>query len=837
MDGLYTSREPGSSRQDRIEHRLTQGAHGLLVVVFGLLPILFVPSSVVPLEYSKVLVVVVGLLAACVLYSLATLRSGRVRIAMPALVYALFAAVLASLVSGLLSVDRYDSLVGNVLEVQTTAFTAVLFAVVAIPLILNLTKGMIIRVYMLLGLGALLLVLFHLVRLIAGPTFLSFGLFTSLVSGPFGGWNSLGLFLGLTILLSMIALEQLPLTKWGKGFFALVTVLSLVMLMTINFFAIWVVLGLTSLVVLMYGLVKDRFAEQTFSRDKMSSLSGLSLGLAGIVCTVSVAALLGGSAFGAMVSNVSGVSFIEVRPSLGATLDVTKQVLQDDGVLGAGPNRFADAWRLHKNAAINSSIFWNSDFETGYSYFTTLPATVGVLGGLSWLVFLGLFLFAGFRVTFRPVTHDTLWYFIGTSSFASGLYLWGMALVYTPNTVVLLLAAFFTSTLALSHAALRPTLTLRFSLAENKRAAIVLVGASMLVIVASVALTYGISRHFSAVVMFSDALRKVPNGVAFEEIEAQIEGAYALNRNDVFVRQIAEYQLAKISTLLNLQEPTDIEQEAFREAITRGVVAATRAIEDDPTDSRNHAVAGTIYSVLTGMGMSDTAERARASFAAARAYDPQNPLYPLLEAQLGAREGDIEAARNGARAAIALKPNYTEALLFMADLDIATGNVAGAIDTTRAILALEPANPARYFQLGVLLTASGSTTQATQAFESAVSLDQNYANARYFLARLYASEGKLSEAREQLVIVQKLNPDNQDVAALIAALDAGVGVGFSTTTNNEVTLPEQNSGAPVTASGDPDTPLITPVNIGTGAGTSDEDASDETQVESNTPAS
>ncbi len=632
----------------------------------------------------------------------------------------------------------------------------------------------------------------------------------------------------------MIALEQLPLTKWGKGFFALVTVLSLIMLAVINFFAIWVVLGLTSLVVLMYGLVKDRFSDQSFSRDKMSSISGISLGLSALVCVVSVAALLGGTAFGTMVSNVSGVSFIEVRPSLGATLDITGKVLAEDSVLGIGPNRFADAWRLHKDPAINSSLFWNSDFETGYSFFTTAPITMGVLGGLSWLAFLVLFVLVGVRVVLRPVTHDTLWYFIGTSSFAAGLYLWGMALVYTPSTVALLLAAFFTSTLSLSYVALRPVKALRFSLAENRRAAIVLVGVSMLVIVGSVALVYGASRHFGSVIMFSDAVRKVPTGVSFEEIEGQIEQAYVLNQNDIFARQVAEYELAKINTLLGLAEPTSVEQEAFKTAIGQGVVAATRAIEDDPTDARNHAVAGAIYSVLTGIGMTDTAERAKAAFAEARKYDPQNPLYPLLEAQLGARSGDVEAARSQARMAITLKPNYTEALLFMADLDIATGNVRGAIDTTKAILSLEPQNPARYFQLGVLLTAAGSTTDAISAFEAAVSLDQNYANARYFLARLYASEGKTKEAREQLVVVQNLNPDNKDVAALIEALDAGTNVGFSTSTNNEVTLPESNEGEPVTTSGEPDTPLVTPVNIGTGVDESeDDDASDATE----TPAS
>lgn len=843
MDGVYTPRAEEPARPDQVEQRLVQVAHGILVAVFGLLPVFFIPSNTVPLEYTKTLLVIVGLLISTVLYSLATLRSGRLRLAFPAPVYALFTVVLVSLASALLSGDRYDALVGNTMEVGTTLFTLVLLAIVVVPLIVNFSKAMIIRVYMLLGAGALLLALYHVLRLVFGASALSMGVFPNLVSGPFGGWNSLGLFFGLTILLSMVALEQLPLTRPGKGFFALVTTLSLVMLVVINFVAIWVVLGLTSMVVLMYGLVKDRFTDQSYARDRSSSISGISLSLSAIVCVVSLAALLGGTNFGTMVSNISGVSYLEVRPSLGATLDIARHSLDEDSLLGLGPNRFADAWRMFKDPAINTSIFWSTDFESGYSYFATIPITIGILGALAWLAFLLLFIFIGLRVVLRPVTHDTLWYFIGTSSFAAGIYLWGMALVYTPSVVALLLAAFFTSCLASAYVALCPARALRFSLAENKRAAIVLVGVVMVIIVSSVAAVYGVSRHFGAVVMFNEAVSKVPTGTPLDEVEAQIEAAYILNQNDIFARQVAEYQLAKINSLLALAQPSETEQQAFETAIAQGVVAATRAIENDPTDARNHAVAGALYSVLAGIGIEDTANRAGASFAEARRFDPQNPLYPLLEAQLATRTGDVEKAKTAVRTAVTLKPNYTEALLFMADIDIATGNVSGAIDTTRAILSLEPQNPARYFQLGVLQTAAGSTTEAVRSFEAAVALDENYANARYFLARLYAAEGNRTGAREQLVVVQKLNPDNKEVAALIDSLDAGGNVGFTTATSSEVELPDSTQGEPVTSTGEPDTPLVTPVNAVTNeaepetAQSESSSPSTETETTSAAPAS
>ncbi len=822
MDGATVIHDERPVRSDKTERVLTNAAHAILVAAFGLLPILFIPSSIVPLEHGKTILVITGLLAATILYSLAILRAGKLRISLPTPVYALLGVSFVAFLSAFLSGDRYDALIGSTIEVQTATFTAVLAAVVLVPLIVNFSKSAIIKVYMMLGASALLLALYHLLRIVFGAGFLSFGTFPTLVGTPLGGWNSLGLFFGLTILLSMVALEQLPLTKWGRVFFALVTTLSLLLLMVINFYAIWVVLSLVSLVVLMYGLVKDRFSEVTWSRESSSSISTFSLSLAGLVCVVSIAALLGGSSFGTLISNVTNVSFLEVRPSVGATLDVTKHVFADDSLLGVGPNRFADAWRVHKDPSINTSIFWNADFQSGYSYFLSMPVMLGLVGTVAWLLFLVLFVYIGFKVVLRPTSHDTLWYFIGTSSFAAALYLYGMAMVYTPSVAIMLLAAFFTSAVCGSYNALCAPRSFTVSLAENKRAAIVLVGIVMLVIVGSVALMYGASRHFAAAVIFNSAVSSVPEGAPLDEVERKIEQAYTLTQNDIFARQVAEYQLAKINSLLATTEPSETEQQAFEAAIAQGVVAATRAIEDDPTDARNHAVAGALYSVLAGIGIESTAERARAAFASARQYDPQSPLYPLLEAQLAAREGNADGARAAAREAASLKPNYTEALLFLADIDIAQGNVASAIDTTRAILSLEPQNPARYFQLGVLFTAVGSSTEAIQAFEAAVSLDTNYANARYFLARLYAAAGNTTGAREQLAVVQSLNPDNEEVAALISALDAGQDVGFSTSTQAEVALPEAESDEPVTASGEPDTPLVTPVNIGTDQATEEE---------------
>ena len=243
--------------------------------------------------------------------------------------------------------------------------------------------------------------------------------------------------------------------------------------------------------------------------------------------------------------------------------------------------------------------------------------------------------------------------------------------------------------------------------------------------------------------------------------------------------------------------------------------AAQLAVDADQTDPQNWSTLGAVYSILAAAGVEGAADRAKEAFAQARSFDPTNPSYALLEAQLSSRTGDIEGARSSAISAVQLKQNYTDALFFLTQLDIAEGKVEDAIATTRAIISLEPNNPARYYQLGVLESSAGNLTNATAAFTRAVSLDKNYANARYFLALALLQQDKRDEAVEQLRVVLELNPGNEQVTALIGQIESGES--FDTAPEvqaqqiEESTTVSEEDGS-VTTTESPDTSLIVPVN-------------------------
>lgn len=800
---------------DPIAVTLRAYAQNILVVIFGLLPLFFIPTTVAPFDYTKALVVVLGIFVALVLFSLSVLRSGVISVGISYPLCALWMTAGIALISSLLSGDFKDSLVGDLFSVHSTIFVAVLALIPTVWVLLKVEKVAVMRMYVLLAVSTLILVLFHVVRLIFGPDFLTLGVFTSNVSSPVGSWNDLALFLGLTVILSLVALEQLTLTKVGRILFIAVSIVSLGMLGVINFFTVWIILGLTSLVLVVYTLGKDRFSDSQLQLVRTQEKSTASLGIALVVFMVSTLFIVGGATLGGWISKQTNISYVEVRPSFEATANIARNVYHENAFLGIGTNKFTDAWRLYKDTSINSTPFWNTEFNAGNGYFTTFFVTTGVLGGIAWIVFFVTYLVVGVRRLFNTANSDKVWYFIGVSSFVSAVYIWGMSVIYVPGVVILLLGSLCTGISLHAFSILSGKEGRIVSVGTNRQTGFALTLVVIVIIIGSVSTLYVAGRHYSSVYTFNQSVLSMQQGKAIADLEKEVVGAYQLSTSDVFARRIAEYQLARMNNLVTLTEPTADQQKEFQNASVTGVNAAQQAIQIDGNEPANWSVLGGIYSVLASVGVEGAKDRALEALAKSRELNPMNPLPYLESAIVEARGGDYDGARASIQKAIDLKSNFTEAFYLLSQLEIAKGNVEGAIQSTQAVIALEPQNPARYYQLGVLESSRNNLTNAVPAFERAVELDQNYANARYLLALAYDELGRTDDAKKQLEAVLTLNPDNADIKNLLKVIkEDGSLKRLRTNTNRTVSenLPVTEENGTVSTTQESATSLVTPVN-------------------------
>ena len=76
--------------------------------------------------------------------------------------------------------------------------------------------------------------------------------------------------------------------------------------------------------------------------------------------------------------------------------------------------------------------------------------------------------------------------------------------------------------------------------------------------------------------------------------------------------------------------------------------------------------------------------------------------------------------------------------------------------------------------MGILRAANNDLAGAAQALEAAVAANTQFANARYFLAAVYAKQGDTKDALTQMQAIAAMSESNaQAVATQITALEAG----------------------------------------------------------------
>jgi tetratricopeptide (TPR) repeat protein len=578
----------------------------------------------------------------------------------------------------------------------------------------------------------------------------------------------------------------------------------------VNFFHLWIVIGFFSVLLLVFIFSRDTLFNRV-SETSSTAISPVVIATTMLVCVVSILFVVAGDYLGSRITAATGVNYLEVRPSMSATIDIARNVYHNDIFLGTGPNKFIDAWRLYKDNSINQTLFWNTNFVAGFGFLPTLFVTVGLLGGLAMLAFQGLYVYMGYRMLLRSNTNDSFWYYFGVVSFAGSVFLWGMSYLYVSGSTVLLLAALLTGFSFVAYQALIPEATKTISLVSSRRRGFFLMTVVIVVITGAVGGLFTIGKQYVAQAEFTKA-RAATN---LDEFNQYTQMAYDKYKDDMFVGSLAQIRLATLRGMLGIKNPSKDDQDKFANAARQAIAASEESIRLDPSSPEGYATEAEVLSLLAIVGFQDAENRANGRLEDARFRDPKNPTYDMMAAYMAAQMNDGNQAREKIKKALALKNNFSEALFLQAQLDVKDGNIKSAVETARQIITLEPDNPTRYYQLGVLLAADKDQNGAIDAYQAAIKLDNNYANARYMLALTYIDQKRATDALEQLHIVQQSNKDNEQLNNLVKQLETG-GLPLPTQglegSVNEATPNQTNNGDNVTSPTNPNTNLVSPVN-------------------------
>ena len=754
-----------SSRSDGTPGRLERVASRLLMGLVFLLPVFFIPALSFPVAGSKETLFFLVLLFAFALLAISRLKSGTLSFPFSPTLVALSALALAFLLSALFSSAPLLSFMGQGGEVGGALF--IIFASLLVFLTLGLIqkREQIFGCYIAFLSAFFLLALFHLLRLIFGPDFLSFGIFTNSVFTPLGKWNDLGIFFGASALFSLITLEFLPLTRFFRSLIWGTLVIALFFVAVVNFPLLWYLLGVFALVFLVF---------RSFSGLKTSRISIPAV----VTLLISVLFIIGGT-LGTSLATYFNTSSLEARPSFSTTLEVVKHALKAHPLLGVGPNRFVNEWLAWKPLGVNETVFWNTDFENGYGLLPTFLGTVGILGAAAWLVFFLLLFYTGFRAILKE-GRDLFSRYTLVSSFFVALFLFVFSFFYIPSQSILALAFLFTGLFlaALSAEGELPWRTVLFT--KNPRSGFLSVLALIILLIGIVTLGYFISVRYLASIYFQRGVVSWNRDGNIDDTEAYLLRATSLAPADTYFRGLAELALSRMNTLLQ-GKPDALSTESartdFQNFLGSALAAAQQSVALNSLQYQNFLELGRVYEAVVPLKITGAYESAQKAYQQAQTLNPQGPATELILARLEIAHGDHAAAREHIAKALAQKSNYLEAVFLLSQLQLADGDLKSAIQSAEAAAFIAPNDPTVLFQLGLLRFNNKDYAGAVVALERAVATTPAYANAKYFLGLSYDKVGRRGDALIQFEDLQKNNPDNAEIEAIVANLQAGKPIG------------------------------------------------------------
>jgi len=744
----------------------------LFLTVF-LLPFFFIPSTSVGFNSGKIFLLYFGVILSFIFWFIAKLKEGKFEFPKSIILIFAFLVPLAYLVSSLFSGSVRTSFLGGGFEIDTFGTIAALFLLFVLTTLLFKSKQKLFYLYAGFFVSVILVALFQLSRLVFGPEFLSLNVFFSSVSSLVGKWNDLGIFFGLGIILLLSILEFLNITKLMKIISYIILLLSIFFLVVINFTTVWFVVGLFSLILFIYSLMFktkeqiDNVSENNVAAKKRFSFIPLAVF---VIAAVFVAS---GGLFTETISSLFNVSQIEVRPSWQSTFEIAGKTLKKDPILGVGPNRFSTEWLGNKPEGINNTIFWNTDFNSGISFIFSSLVTTGLLGFVSWALFIVMFLFVSLKGVFN-IKEDFLKKSIVISSFFGSAYLWVFNILYVPDIVILSLTFVFSGILIASLYNDEAIKKIKISFSKDSKIGIVVISVSVILLASTILWGVFVTKKFVSGIYFQKGViaANVSGDIAVSE--ANIKMAVKFDENDLYYRTLSQINLIKLNQISAQKDVEEkILQEQFRNTLGEAIDNAKKAVNADKTNYLNWLSLGKIYEAIVPLRVEGAYESAMTSYQEALKYNPESPLIYLTMAKLEVLNKNTKKARSYITEALNKKNNYTEAFFLLSQIEVDEGNIGAAISSVESASTLSPNDPTVFFYLGLLKYNNKNYSGAITSLERAVGLSPSYSNAKYFLGLSYEKVDRVTDAIAQFEDIKVLNPDNREVEQILNNLKNG----------------------------------------------------------------
>jgi len=429
-------------------------------------------------------------------------------------------------------------------------------------------------------------------------------------------------------------------------------------------------------------------------------------------------------------------------------------------LIGSGPGTWLNDFLKNRSVTFNEeSILWTSRLNYAGNYVSSLVATMGVLGTLSYF---SLIIFSLMGFCLSEEKKNSIPYISAIMAVLIGQF------VYYQNTALMFLAWFI---FGLGSVAWKDSLSKKFSIKESfssERMPEFNLCFSIILILSSLFIVSGF--YFTTKEYLADNnYVKAQKATNLNDALSYLEKSVQQNPYRVIYRVVLSQ--AHLSYVYEESNKPVEEQDAIimQEKINK-VFEQIDILESDFSNYVNAwEIIGVVRRDIQGM-----AELAIEAFERALEIDKGNPTLYSEIGKLYTILGDLEKSRENFIKAQELKPNYIEAFLLEA-LTYEKENINEAISSLKNIEMKFPLNRDVKYQLGRLYYNQEETDLAISYLIETIQIDPNHSNAYYLLGLAYEKKGEIEIAITLFESLLELNLDTQEIIQKIEELKAKIG--------------------------------------------------------------
>lgn len=739
----------------------------IYVLVF-LLPILFLPWTANVLDFNKQAALILLVFISIFAWMLKILISGKASFNFSLVHTPVIVLFLVYAVSTVFSLWRYGSFWGWP-GLTSESLISLLALVLLYFLVVNIFKRKeIFYVIFCLILSGFLSAIYGLLQLF-GKYVIPIGFTRAVSFNTIGGVNGLAVFTAILLPLIIIALVVSK-QKGLRILFVIAAIFSAALLLLINFQIAWWLVIVGCALIIAFGTQKRDIFDNRWLILPMSFLA---------------VALL----FSFFRFQIPGTPErpVEVFLTHRASFDIALKALKSSPVIGSGPGTFINNFSKFKDISFNESSLWDMRFDWASSKVLTVMGTIGILGILSFLILIAFFIFYGIKFLFTSAYQkeeegQELFSLLGLGIFISFLTLTIGFFLFKSNLsldfVYFLLMGCFVSLLypARKEIVLKPSSLITLAITFGFTL-IFIFGLGVLILE---------GQRYASAVSYLKGMATWQQGKTAETLK-HLERAVRISpKADIYWREISQVYLQVMS---ETAVRTDLSQaEITRQVqlyINSAVNAAKAASETNPNNVVNWSSRGLVYQNLIGI-VGGTKDWAVSAYSEALKLEPTNPFFPtqsgisiLTEASRLSQDKTEEKAKLLAEAeekfnqAIKLKADYAAAHFQLAIVYQSQGKQAEMIAQLEKAKSIAPFDVGLAFQLGLIYYQMKDFSKAQTELERAIVLNNNYANALYFLGLVYDEQGQKELAIKVFERILANNPDNGLVIQILKNLRAG----------------------------------------------------------------